>query len=140
MLEGEIEYVLFYAADKYQLNFQSCDCHSMLIKFKGNDKLIRLGTHFEHFNICSVLDYDPESFCWKFTPPENVSVKFVSAQYENDAPIDLKFSYGDRYLFFGTDEYNVVVCLTLYDNFEEDKTPLPEHDDSVLEITRLEFP
>ena len=140
MLEGEIEYILFYDVDIWKFNKQSCDCDSVLIKFRNKDQLVRLGTHFEHFNICTVADYDAEAYCWKFTPPENISAKFVNAQYESGAPVDLKFSYGDRYLFFGADEYNIVVLLTLYDNFEEDNTPLPECEDSVLTLTRVISP
>ncbi|MCQ2437654.1 MAG: hypothetical protein MJ099_04595 [Clostridia bacterium] len=140
MLEGEIEYILFYDAGKWQLNRQSCDCDSVLIKFKNRDKLIQLSSHFEHFNIFAAADYDAAAYCWKFTPPENISSKFVSAQYENGAPIALKFSCGDRYLFFGADEYNIVVLLTQYDNFREDNTPLPEYDDAVLTLTRVVLP
>ena len=140
MLDGELEYILFYDVDIWQLNEKSCDCDSVLIKFRNKDKLVRLGSHFEHFSICTVADYDAEAYCWRFTPPENISAKLVSARYKNGAPFQLKFSYGDRYLFFSADDYNIIVLLSLYDNFKENETPLPEYDDSILKITRSVMP
>lgn len=134
-LSGEIEYILFNNdnRDFWMVNEGSCDCGEILIKFKGRPDYYSIESFHECLEIGTVSSFNPSVYNRRLTPPEDIHVSLTSIRFNGRMPEALKFRYGDRYLFFfGYEDGWVIVSLSQYDIFEEDDTPIPDYDDSVL--------
>jgi len=138
-LSGEIEYILLCNNQSlWRVNEQSCDVDDILIKFAGRDHLISVDCEdsilaFEH-----ITDYNRETYNIKVAPANGV-FRFVRADFDGQREATaLKFRFGDRYLFVtAVDNDYLAVCHSLYDIFEDDNTPMPFVDDSILPMKKI---
>ena len=80
-----------------------------------------------------VKSYDEERFCHIVRPKQGETIRFVKLNhYPNGHVQEIKYKFGDGYLFLFADEHDLILTKSVCDLFEEDDTPIPVRDPSVL--------
>ena len=134
-LAGEVLYMAIAKDDAYQFNQQSCDCQEVIIAMQDQ---IFVATHESNGELGAIgLDringFNGDRYSLRITPPADGSFSFVKVLYHDNGAVDcIKYHYGDRYLFIFSSEDNLIVTKSLPDLTEEDDTPIPQFEDSVL--------
>ena len=99
---------------------------------------ILLAEHREHGRNGRILfriipSFDEKIYNLRVQPPNGSALTFVSMRSALDGSIKaVKYRFADRYVFLFASEFNLIVTKSVFDMFEEDDTPIPEWDDSVL--------
>ena len=132
---GNVIYMAVAEEDAYQFNSQSCDCSKLIIVMtdrilsavhvkKGEDGAIG----FEEST-----SFNEKKYNLRIVAPPNGKFEFMKAFFDEDgATTGIKYRYGDRYVFVFASELNLIVTKSMVDLFEEEDTPLPMFDTSVL--------
>lgn len=77
--------------------------------------------------------FNEDKFCLRISAPPNGPFEFVKVLLTESGEIDgIKYRYGDHYVFISPSEYNLIVTKSVVDLFEEDDTPIPDTDPSIL--------
>ena len=134
-LSGEVMYMAIDKDDADQINQQSCDCTQVVIVMR--DRILLLvhepngedgAIEFERLSA-----FNQERFCLRISAPQNGPFEFVKVLFAENGEIDgIKYRYGDNYVFISPSEYNLIVTKSVVDLFEEDDTPIPDVDPSIL--------
>ncbi len=134
-LAGEVLYMAIEGEDAEQFNQQSCDCGEVLIVMK--DRI--LTAEHENFGEGGEIGFDElmgfseEIYNLRIIPAQGQKFEFVKVRYAEDGSVDgVKYRFGDRYVFIFASEHDLIVTKSVIDLFEEEDTPIPVSDPSVL--------
>lgn len=134
-LKGDVLYMVLHRDDVFQFNEQSCDCSEVIIVMadrilvavhdkSGEDGEIRFSKRSE---------FKEEFNCFRVIPRQGSVFKYLKVRYDQGGAVDgVKYQFGDRYIFISATEDGLIVTKSMYDLFEEDDTPMPDWDTSVL--------
>ena len=135
-LADEVQYWAIQSADAWQLNAQSCDCTEVILVMQNSILLAKKGCGGDEedgsirFYACP--SFDETAFDLRILPPENGKIRFVKICYYPDGTVDsVKYRYGERYLYLFSG-WELIVTKSIPDLLEEDDTPLPDVDTSIL--------
>ena len=134
-LSGKVLYMDISHEDLEQYNRQSCECYTVMIVYE--DRIIE-AEHTENgengaISVNTIGLYNQEMYDLRINAPADGNFELLKILYAEDGTVDgLKYRYGDRYLFVFASEHNLIVTKSLCDLTEEDDTPVPETEDSVL--------
>ncbi len=135
LLAGNVLYMAIAKDGSEQYNRQSCDCREVIIVMEGR---VLLAAHEKHgefgtIRLDTIPDYNGEKYNMRINAPSAGPFTFIKVLYREDGAIEaIKYRYDDRYLFIFSEEYNLVVTKSIPDLTEEDDTPIPEIEDSIL--------
>ncbi len=134
-LKGDVLYMVLHRDDVFQFNEQSCDCSEVIIVMadriliamhdkSGEDGAIRFAKRSQ---------FKEELNCFRVIPRQGAAFKYLKVRYDQGGAVDgVKYQFGDRYIFITATEDGLIVTKSMYDLFEEDDTPMPDWDTSVL--------
>ncbi len=134
-LAGEVAYMAIAQEDADQINRQSCDCFEVVIVMRDR---ILLAEHEHHgedgaIGFDKISNFNENRYGLRVVAPPNGIFKFVKVLYSEDGSVDgIKYLFGDHYVFIFASEYNLIVTKSVVDLFEEDDTPIPVSDPSIL--------
>ena len=134
-LSGDVLYVAVEKSGTEQFNQQSCDCNRLMIVMA--DKILSV-EHEEHgedgtIGFERVSSFSKELYSLRISAPSEGAFRFVKVFYQEDGAVDgIKYRFGDRYFFIFASEYNLIVTKSIMDLTEEDDTPVPIYDPSIL--------
>ncbi len=135
VLSGDVLYMAIEKSGSEQLNQQSCDCNRLMIVMA--DKILGV-EHEEHgedgtIGFERISSFSKEIYSLRISAPSDGIFRFVKVFYQEDGAVDgIKYRFGDRYLFIFASEYNLIVTKSIMDLTEEDDTPVPIYDPSIL--------
>lgn len=135
-LADEVLYWAIQSADAWQLNAQSCDCTEVLLVMQNSVLLAKKSSGGDEEDGCirfyECPSFDETAFDLRIFPSENSKITFVKICYYPDGTVDsVKYRYGERYLYLFSG-CELIVTKSIPDLLEEDDTPLPDVDTSVL--------
>ena len=86
-----------------------------------------------YLNSVYALRFSKEIYSLRISAPSDGIFRFVKVFYQENGAVDgIKYRFGDRYLFIFASEYNLIVTKSIMDLTEEDDTPVPIYDPSIL--------
>ena len=135
ILAGKVLFMAIAKEDAEQFNQQSCDCTEVLIVMSD---CVLLAKHVPNgedgaISFAKLSFFDEEKYKLRVAAPLNGSFEFVKILYTEDGAVDgVKYHFGNRYVFIFASEYNLIVTKSVVDLFEEDDTPIPKRDSSIL--------
>ena len=137
VLDDEVLYVAVDKEGAAQFNAQSCDCDRVVIAMRSCTVLAEFkpipGQDEGEIAVRCVKSYDEERFCHIVRPKKGETIRFVKLNhYPNGHVQEIKYKFGDGYLFLFADECDLILTKSVCDLFEEDDTPIPVRDPSVL--------
>lgn len=81
----------------------------------------------------TISSFSKEIYSLRISAPSDGIFRFVKVFYQENGAVDgIKYRFGDRYLFIFASEYNLIVTKSIMDLTEEDDTPVPIYDPSIL--------
>ncbi len=134
-LAGDVLYLAIEGKGADQINQQSCDCNQLIIVMKDHILSLEHQKHGElgAIGIKKITSFSKDTYNLQVVAQSDKPFRFVKVLYHDDRTIDgIKYRYGDRYLFIFSSEYNLIITKSIMDLTEEDDTPIPESDPSVL--------
>lgn len=135
VLKGDVLYMVLHRDDVFQFNEQSCDCSEVIIVMADR---ILVAVHDKSGEDGAIMfskraEFKEEFNCFRVIPRQGSVFKYLKVRYDQGGAVDgVKYQFGDRYIFITATEDGLIVTKSMYDLFEEDDTPMPDWDTSVL--------
>ena len=134
-LAGEVRFMAVSKEDAVQYNAQSCDCPEIIITMRDRTFSAEHEEHGEDgaIGLDELYPITDTSHYHIVAPPSEGVFEFIKARFAEDGTVEgLKYRYGDGYVFIFASEYDLILTKSVVDLFEEDDTPIPDFDPSVL--------
>ena len=140
-----IQYLTIASTEGICLNDQSCDCHEAILCTTQGFLLLRHGKvdcYDEEEGpgrifLFAIDNYQTDYFDWKDIPTQAGTNQIKKIHYDKNGMLtEMKFLYGDRFLYVFSSDEELIVTKSLNELFDDEwvegETIVYEREDSVL--------